>query len=374
MRFMHTGDWQMGLRAAQAGGKAREVRKARFQTAARIADLARREKVDFVLLAGDTFEDHDVDEVDVGRTVEALNGFAPIPVYVLPGNHDPLGAGSVWERRSWQDIGSHVRLLEANAPVDLPGDAVLYPCPLRQKRSSLDPTAWIPSREAGDRRIRIGLAHGALKVLPQADNFPIAPDRADRCSLDYLALGDWHGFRAFDRTVYSGTPEQTAFDERDPGNVALVDIAAAGEPPQVRREPVGQLHWAGFHCDMRDPSDVVHLEADIRKAGDPARLLARVVCDVAPGASPEAVERVEQLRSRLAQDALLLRWEGETAGSPLAAHEIPEGIFRRTAEDLEDLLADRLPQGPAGALRGTDPAVLRTARDLLDRLAGEVRR
>jgi DNA repair exonuclease SbcCD nuclease subunit len=84
----------MGLKALQAGGKAKEVRAKRFETAARVVDVAKREGVDFVILAGDLFEHHDVDEAVVWKTVAVLDGFAPIPVFVLPGNtiHSSRGA------------------------------------------------------------------------------------------------------------------------------------------------------------------------------------------------------------------------------------------------------------------------------------------
>jgi len=111
VKFLHTADWQMGMKALQAGEKAKEVRSKRYETAARIVELAKREAVDFVLLAGDLFEHHDVDEAVVRRTVTVLDSFGSIPVFVLPGNHDPLVAGGVWDRESWRQVGTHVTLL-----------------------------------------------------------------------------------------------------------------------------------------------------------------------------------------------------------------------------------------------------------------------
>jgi len=89
VKFLHTSDWQMGMRAVHAGIKAKEVRDTRFNSALRVTELAKEHQVDFVIIAGDVFEHHDVDDVVVKRTVDILNQFAPIPVYVLPGNHDP---------------------------------------------------------------------------------------------------------------------------------------------------------------------------------------------------------------------------------------------------------------------------------------------
>ena len=83
VRFLHTADWQIGMKASHTGEKAKVVRQKRFDAAGRIVELAKQKDVDFVLLAGDTFEDHNVGDVAVKRTVDILNRFDPIPVYVL---------------------------------------------------------------------------------------------------------------------------------------------------------------------------------------------------------------------------------------------------------------------------------------------------
>ena len=56
MRFVHTADWQIGMKAAHAGSAGARVREERFKAAARVVDQARRSGAEFMLLAGDTFE------------------------------------------------------------------------------------------------------------------------------------------------------------------------------------------------------------------------------------------------------------------------------------------------------------------------------
>jgi DNA repair exonuclease SbcCD nuclease subunit len=89
-------------------------------------------------------------------------------------------------------------------------------------------------------------------------NFPIATDAAVTRGLDYLAIGDTHGFRFVppDRkvppTIYPGTPEPTAFDERDAGCVAVVLINRQRRAT-VQRERVGQWLWEEQEIqDLRD--------------------------------------------------------------------------------------------------------------------------
>ena len=60
MKFLHTADFQIGMRAAMLGEKGERVRMARLESARRVVELARHEQVDVVLVAGDTFEDNGV--------------------------------------------------------------------------------------------------------------------------------------------------------------------------------------------------------------------------------------------------------------------------------------------------------------------------
>ena len=371
-KFLHTADWQMGMRALQAGERAKEVRAKRFDTAARVVDLARREAVEFVLLAGDLFENHDVDDSVVRKTVAVLDGFAPIPVFVLPGNHDPLIAGGVWDRQTWQRVGSHVTLLREAAEIQIHRDVALYPAPLKQKQSTIDPTAWMPARAASDSRIRIGVAHGALDVLPERANFPIAAGRADEAGLDYLALGDWHGFLQNGRTVYSGTLEQTSFSEKDPGNVALVEITGAGDEPVVSKRPVGMLHWAEYESPVRDTTDVEHMRKAVLGAGPlPAQVL-RITPQIDPGVSTEVLDELQSLREELREEAFFLDWPMETLdAAPGTPAPLPDGLLAGVDADLAAILDGRIPDGPGRDAAASARNVVQEARTLLQRLVRE---
>lgn len=375
LRFLHTADWQMGMKALQAGEKAKEVRAKRFETAARVVDVAKHEGVDFVLLAGDLFEHHDVDEAVVRKTVAVLDGLAPIPVFVLPGNHDPLVAGGIWDRQSWKRVGSHVRLLREAAEVQVRDDVALYPAPLKQKQSTLDPTAWMPARSASDERIRVGIAHGALDVLPERANFPITAARADEAGLDYLALGDWHGFGQNGRAVYSGTMEQTSFSEKDPGNVAIVEISSAGAEPVVSRHHVGALQWTEHEAPIRDATDVEHLRKAVLGAGPlPAQLL-RITPQLDAGVSSDVLDELRSFRDELREEAFFLDWPVETLGAALGTPApLPNGLLRDVDEDLGAILEGRIPEGPGREAAAAAPDVVKEARALLQRLVREMQR
>jgi len=217
VRFIHTADWQIGMKASALGAAGARVREERLAAGRRVVEVAGKHAVDFILVAGDTFEDNAVDRVLVQKVVDILNSFSG-PVFVIPGNHDPLVPGSVWEHPAWKSA-ENVHVLKDEASVDVSG-GVLFPCPVREKHSGRNPTAWIPAEVTGG--IRIGLAHGTVEGVRQDEpDYPISRDAAQRAGLDYLALGHWHSFTTYPgvdgtpHVAYSGTHETTRFGERE---------------------------------------------------------------------------------------------------------------------------------------------------------------
>jgi DNA repair exonuclease SbcCD nuclease subunit len=239
MRFIHTADWQIGMRAVHAGEAGKTVRAARLATAERVCRLAASQSAEFILLAGDTFEDNAVDRDLVERVARMLDA-AGCPVYILPGNHDPLVPGSVWEHAVWRST-PNVTILTQPAPV--PGGR-LIPCPLRARRSQDDPTAWI-EKLSNTEGIQVVVAHGTVGDLGVDEGgYPISLDVAARTGADYVALGHWHSTVQYSsRMAYSGTHEPTRFGERDSGNVLVVSIAAPGSEPVTQKHRTAELEW-----------------------------------------------------------------------------------------------------------------------------------
>ena len=154
MKFLHTADWQLGMKAVHVGEAGNQVRETRMAALRHAIEIARENAVDFVLVAGDAFEDNGV-ETFLVQSVADLLARVGRPVYLIPGNHDPLVPGSVWEHPAWKSA-ENVHILREEHPVEIPG-GVLYPCPARAKHSGKDPTLWIPPRDNGD-GFRLGLA------------------------------------------------------------------------------------------------------------------------------------------------------------------------------------------------------------------------
>ncbi|HBP1969500.1 DNA repair exonuclease [Pseudomonas aeruginosa] len=273
-RILHTADWQVGRQYNRfAVDDAVALAEARFSTVERIAELATKEQVDAVLVAGDIFDAQTVSERTIRRLFNAMQGFTG-PWMMLPGNHDAALAESVWTR------AARIGAIPANVQVLLEPYAypltdlglVVLAAPLAQRQTYDDLTEWFDTAETDPALLRIGIAHGSIQgMLPDEVDSPnpIAPDRALRARLEYLALGDWHGLKQINaRTYYSGSPEQERFKDNGAGQVLLVDIPGAGQQPLVESRSVGQYRWQQWSEQLSVASDLDRLIERIEASDD----------------------------------------------------------------------------------------------------------
>lgn len=259
--FLHTADWQIGRQYGQfETDDAAMLAEARFDVVARIAALAAERGVDAVLVAGDVFDTQGVSDRTIRRLFAAMAAYAG-PWVMIAGNHDAALADSVWSRAMQLGcIPPNVQVPLRTGVVDLAAiNLAVLAAPLTQRHTYDDVTQAFDALETEAGRIRVGLAHGSVAGrLPDtidATN-PIAPDRAARARLDYLALGDWHGCLSIDeRTWYAGTPEQDRFRGNEPGYALYVRIDAPGAVPVVERLATGKYRWSAWSETLSLPTD-----------------------------------------------------------------------------------------------------------------------
>ncbi len=287
MRFLHAADLHIGLRVTRFGAETNgRIREARIESLDRMMRIAATKNLDFLLIAGDLFDDNHIDLATGRRTLELLESIR-LPVYVLPGNHDPLTADSVYSRPPWSRLGanSSVTVIREPTPVPISGGA-LFPCPLKAKNALDDPTRWIPARASGDTSIRIGFAHGSLNDRPNLppDDHLIDRHTVDTKGLDYLALGHWHGpSRHADsagvvRTVYPGVHEPMRFRDAPEfgigwspyssvadagtfgddghGRAMIVEIECSGASPLIEEIDTTTFEWSDETYTLRDEADL----------------------------------------------------------------------------------------------------------------------
>lgn len=253
LKFLHTADWHLGKRFPSFEKDDQfKLTRARLDVLDQIFRLAHQQAVDAVFCAGDLFDEPSPDE-DWWRGLAAKLVAAPgtFPIFLLPGNHDPLLTTSVYDAKHAfrRAVPARVKVIDTDDfTYDLNELAVLYAKPCRSKSGQDDPTQTLPVRAPGDARIRIGMVHGSTFDAVDAQiAFPIAKDAALQRGFNYLAIGDTHSFRcvppdAVPPVVYPGAPEPTSFGEPGAGNVVLGFVSRSG---RVKYEPhrVGAWTW-----------------------------------------------------------------------------------------------------------------------------------
>lgn len=375
VRFFHTADLQIGMKAAHVARVADAARKARIETAGRIAALAKEHDVDFLLIAGDLFEDNAVGNDVVHQVLHALEKAAPIPVYILPGNHDLLTSGSVYERAAFRSGPPNVHVLRSTEPVPVAGGkAALLPAPVQQKNSERDPTrVFLETSLATQGVIKIGAAHGSPRIegKHQPDDHPIALDAAERSGLDYLALGHWHSWlQLSERMLMPGTPEPTAFGETS-GFAALVTIDAPGAPPAIERIPVAGLRWEERSFDAEVGAAVLdrQIKEWVAGLGDAGRTLVRV--RIFGPMSSDVQEVLGEIEDWLSARAMYS--EVDVSGTSLAMSDGRMLEIAAAHPFVAGLLADLSALAAMASPERVDEALLRQTAAASDQLSAAAR-
>lgn len=298
LTFVHTADWHLGMRFRSFREEHElELMRARLDVIDRIFGVADSTLADAVLCAGDLFDGPRPDaQWSEGLAAVLRKRASPKrPVFLLPGNHDPLLTDSVWDPASAfrKQLPEHVHVVDRDDfTFPLKEGAVLHAAPCRSSAGQKDLALSLPERAPADERIRVGLVHGSTFDMKDCQtNFPIAQDAAVRRGFDYLAIGDTHGFRevtpgAPQPTVYPGAPEPTSFSETDPGYVAVVFITQRRRV-RLDRERVARWQWETIEAQSLEDLRRLAARTDLGQ-----RVVQLTVSASLPAAEYEEAERL----------------------------------------------------------------------------------
>jgi len=267
VRFIHTSDWQLGMtRVFLSEEAAPRFSQARIDAIRKLAELAQQHDAAFIVVAGDVFESNQLSKQTVLRTLEALKTVS-MPIFLLPGNHDPLDASSIFLSADFQQANEHIIVIRDDQPIPVPGvpGVEVVGAPWRTKRPSTDLCADLVDKLAPkDKGLRIVVAHGQVDVLspdtsrPDIINLSAMEAAIGDKRVQYLALGDRHSVTdvgTTGRVWYSGAPVATDFDEVDPNKALLVELTVKGDC-NVQPLQVGDWHFVARQWDLNGSEDL----------------------------------------------------------------------------------------------------------------------
>jgi len=290
MRFVHTADWQLGMTRYFLNGEAQpRYSAARRDVVAGIGPLARDAGAEFVVVAGDVFEDNQLAPRDVCQSLEAMRAIG-IPVYLLPGNHDPLDAASVYTSALFTaECPENVTVLDRAGVHEVRPGLQIVAAPWRSKKPTSDLVSEVLDGLQADGVTRIVAGHGGVDIFePDKDKPSLVRLAAleaaiERGAVHYIALGDKHSrtqVGSTGRIWYSGSPEVTNYDdiEPDPGHVLMVDIDEddARRPVRVDARRVGRWRFVTLCRTVDGSRDVADLDINLDLMPDKERTVVRL--------------------------------------------------------------------------------------------------
>jgi len=370
MRFLHCADIHLDspLRGLERyeGAPVEEVRGATRRAFENLVQFALREKVDFVVIAGDLY-DGDWPDFNTGLFFAkgmAQLGESGIAVYVVRGNHDAASKLSRALR-----LPANVHLLAARAPQTIVNDALglaVHGQSFATAAVTDDLAAGYPQALRG--HFNLGLLHTSMTGREGHEPYAPTTEQVLRAKgYDYWALGHVHAREIVARepwVVYPGNLQGRNIRERGAKGCELVTV----EDGVISTESIALdvLRWNECALDVSELADLdalldqaqaavrAHLvAADGRILGLRVRLHGTGSLHRELAARPERV--VEQLRAVALDASAGNVWLEKVA------------IAVRPAQDLA-----RLGQGgDVVALLAQELATLGSAEPLLD-IAREV--
>lgn len=293
MRFVHTGDWQLGMtRHFLAGDAQPRYSAARRDVVAGLGSLAAEVGAEFVVVSGDVFEHNQLAPQVISQSLEAMRAIG-IPVYLLPGNHDPLDASSVYTSALFtSECPDNVVVLDRAGVCELRPGLQIVAVPWRSKAPTTDLVGEalrdLPAPTI-DAVARVLVAHGGVDVLdpdrekPSLIHLAALDDALTRGAVQYVALGDKHSVTTVGssgRVWYAGSPEVTNFDdvEPEPGHVLIVDIDETDprRPVSVEARQVGRWRFLTLRRQVDNSRDIADLDLNLDLMTDKDRTVVRL--------------------------------------------------------------------------------------------------
>jgi DNA repair exonuclease SbcCD nuclease subunit len=277
IKILHTADVHLGREFPSLREKGADYRRQLLTTFGLTMDLALRQNVSLVLIAGDLFDSNAVLGAPVRTALASFKRLeaAGIRVCVLPGTHDRYGEDCIYR---FIDLPSNVtvltpqRLSQTYADLDL----TVYG---RAFDGKMDGTSALQGLSlSGDTKLHVGMAHCSLRMDGAVDKETMLVDKAEIAGsrLDYLALGHWHSFRDCSQgattAFYCGSPEPIDMDQKGAGSAALVTIHDRSMV-DVERIRVGSKVFDEIRINVelvRSVEDIAHI---ISAKADPNLIL-----------------------------------------------------------------------------------------------------
>ena len=190
MKIIHTGDLHLDSPFSSIDPSSSEKRRGALRAAfSSLVILARTEKVELFLIAGDLFDDECITKDTINSLVKDMASVPECRFIITPGNHDPYSDSSPYKLIEWPE---NVFIFNTEQLSFLEIDSLnvrIYGSAYMGKTKA--PLCNADFKAKDDGKINILLHHGDIDV-PGSSYCPISKEVLSQSGFDYVALGHIH--------------------------------------------------------------------------------------------------------------------------------------------------------------------------------------
>lgn len=209
MKFIHIADVHFDMPMISLKKNRDYIKKRRIEQKQAFRDviqLAKKEKVDALFIAGDLFEQNFVERGTIEYIISNLQLIPEVNIFIIPGNHDPFIKDSPYATFEWPE---NVTIFKSEYGMISLADADIYGVGFESYEMDNEEIRNIKIED--ESKINILVTHGTLNGAAHKYNDIKLKDLE---KFDYVALGHIHEKKVDNsRIIYPGSLVSCGFDE-----------------------------------------------------------------------------------------------------------------------------------------------------------------
>jgi|GEM_PF-1323906 len=283
-----------------------------------IIDMAKDEKVDLVIFAGNIFDNLDLSQNLLDFFTAETARLENIPAVLFPGDRDPYEAGSFWDYWKISPPSANLYFLTGKKPVqyDLPNlSLTIYGVPHAPGQSAQEQLQNLKKKGPLKNHIAVTNGthseHGGLINLKPFTTF----------GFNYIAVTGGDNYKEYSdltaKAVSSGSPLGLSPENEKSGGVAIININ--GDSISTELKKIQGFEWRTVEISMETIHNIDDLKSRILEfAGQNTLLKVRLSGLMLL----EAGFNIDHLRNEMEENFLDLQFEDETRVLPKNISEV----------------------------------------------------